>query len=598
MYNIPQSIRATVGRRLEQVSPESAQLLTQAAVIGRHFPLDLLLTITDLGEDVALDALDEAVAAQLVRPPRPDADQTYTFQHTLIAQTLYGELNVRRRARLHGRIGRAIEKIHAPDLDKWLEDLAYHFAQAYGDEDHEKAIVYNIHAGDRARKVYAHEEAIRYYRVALDLLEGEAHDSRQGRIWEGIGDISYLIGRYDSALKAYRRAIEFADDASSRAALDRKMGLVYDRRGDYAQALRHLEEAQTILREVDDGSASQESALIWASQADIYFRLGQLARAREACLTGLARLQESTHYPQLAFLHRTLGSIAAQEGKTQQALRHHSQSLEMARRANDVEGTVAALVNLGLTSRLAGDWDKAIIWAQESLSLAEKVGNYRGMSFADFVLGATFWRQGQLDKALRHVTQGLEIATKIQERNQIARLHAYLAAIYADADVQDLPSARQHLEQADTIARELGSSSLMSLICVVRAGLYILQEDWDQALVVLGEATEMDDAAPWLKSDFYQESALAHLGRGDVETALAHAHQALEIATIHGHPYEIAAAEQTLARALAQNNQPEAAATYFAFAIARLEALGSHRELARAKERYRLVKHEAVKRET
>lgn len=587
--HIPQSIRATIGRRLERVSQESARLLAQAAVIGRRFPLDLLLTITDLAEDTTLDALDEAVAAQLVRPPRPGAGQSYAFQHTLIAQTLYEELNVRRRARLHERIGRAIEKIHAEDLDGWLEELAYHFAQAFGDENEEKAIIYNIRAGDRACQVYAHEEAIRYYRVALDLLEGKTRDPRRGGIWEAIGDISYLISRYDSALKAYRRALEFADNASTRAALDRKMGLVHDRRGNYRQALHHLEQAQSALHETDDDNAGQERALIWASQADIYYRLGQLSRAREACLAGLARLEGSTHYPQLAFLHRTLGSIAVREGKTPEALRHHGQSLEMARQANDVEGIVAALVNLGHTSRLAGDWDKAIAWAQEALSLAEKVGNYRGISFADFVLGTTFWRQGRLDEALRHVTQGLEIAKKIQERNQMAQLHVYLAAIYADADVHNLPSAREHLEQAEAIAQELGSSALLALIRLIQAEFYIRQENWDQALLVLDEATDVDAAAPWLKSDFYRRSALAHLGKGEVEIALSQARQALEIATAHRHPYAIAVAEQTLARALAQSDQPEAAAKRLASAIARLEALGSHRELARAKERYRTL---------
>lgn len=591
MY-IPQSIRATIGRRLERVSQESARLLAQAAVIGRRFPLDLLLAITDLTEKVTLDALDEAVAAQLVRPPRPGAGQTYDFQHTLIAQTLYEELNVRRRARLHGQVGRAIERIHAQDLDAWLADLAYHFAQAYGDEDHEKAVAYNIHAGDRARQVYAHEEAIRYYRVALDLLEGETRDPRRGRIWETIGDISYLIGRYDAAQKSYRRALEFTAQASTHATLERKTGLVCDRRGDYTQALRHLEQAQSTLRQADEGNAGQEHALIWASQADIYYRLGQLARARKACLAGLAQLQDSTHYPQLAFLHRTLGSIATRQGKTQEALRHHGQSLEMARQANDVEGIVAALTNLGHTSRLAGDWDKAITWAQEALSLAEKVGNYRGKSFADFVLGTTFWRQGRLDQALHHLTRGLETAKKIQERNQTAQLHVYLAAIHADADVQDWPSAEEHLEQAEAIARELGSSALLALIRVIQAELYIGQENWDQAVAILGQATEIDDAAPWLKSDFYRRSALAHLGKGEVEIALSHARQSLEIAIAHGHPYEIAAAEQTLARALAHSGQPEAAAKRFSSAIARLETLGSRRELARARERYRLVKSE------
>ena len=594
--SIPQNIRATIGRRLDRVSPESASLLTQAAVIGRQFPLSLLLAVTDLAEDVALDAMDEAVAAQLVQSPGPGAGQIYAFQHTLIAQTLYEELNVRRRARLHGRIGRAIEKIHREDLDSWLEDLAYHFSQAYGEEDQEKAVAYNIQAGDHARQVYAHEEAVRYYSVALDLLEDKTRDVRQGRIWEAIGDISYLISRYDSALKAYCRAIDFAGDASSRAVLNRKIGIVHDRRGDYVQALHHLEQAQSALQEAGNGDASQEHALIWASQADIYYRLGQLSCAREACLAGLKKLQGSTCYSQLAFLYRTLGSIAVREGKTLEALSYHDQSLEMARQANDMEGTVAALVNLGLTSRFAGDWDRAITWAQEGLSLAEKVGNYRGMSFADFVLGTTFWRQGLLDEALRHVARALEIAQKIQERNLTAQMHVYLAAIYADKDIKNSASASEHLEQAEAIAQGLGSSALLALIRVVQAELFIQEKNWDRALATLGRTTEMDDAAPWLKSDFYRRLALAHLGKGEVEIALGHARQALEIATVQGLPYEIAVAEQTLACALDQGGQMEAAARHFASAVARLEALGSRRELARTQERYRLVRHRLEKR--
>jgi DNA-binding SARP family transcriptional activator/DNA polymerase III delta prime subunit len=591
---IPQSIRATIGRRLERVSPESARLLTQAAVVGRQFPLDVLLAITDLAEDVALDALDEAVAAQLVQPPS-NGGQIYAFQHTLIAQTLYDELNARRQARLHGQVGQAIERLYANDLDDWLEELANHFAQAYGDETTEKAIAYNIRAGDRARQVYAHEEAIRYYRVALDLLEGEPNDPRQCHLWATIGDISYLIGRYDSASAAYHQATELADSAVVRATLNRKMGLTYDRQGDYAKALHHLEQAQLALHEADDADAGQEQALIWASQADIYYRLGQLARARETCLIGLAQLEGSTRFAQLAFLHRTLGSIAVREGKTQEALDHHRHSLEMARQANDVEGTVAALVNLGHTSRLAGDWDTAIAQAQEALSLAEEVGNYRGMSFAHFVLGTALWRQDRLAEAHRHIIQGLEIAERIQERNQVAQLYVYLAAIEADADAQDLPAAKQRLEHAERIAKELGSSALLALIRVVQAELYIREQDWQQALTTLHQATEMDDAAPWLKSDFHRRMAQAYLGTDEVEIALLHARQALEIASVHGQPYEIAVAEQTLARALAQSDQSDAAAAHFASAIARLEALGSRRALAEAKEHLRHAELESAK---
>jgi predicted ATPase/DNA-binding SARP family transcriptional activator len=583
---IPQSIRATISRRLERVSPACARLLSQATVIGRRFSLDLLLAVTDLDEEAALDALDEAVAVQLIQLPAPGKDETYAFQHTLIAQTLYEELNVRRRARLHGQVGKAIERIYAEELDGWVEELAHHFAQAYGAEDEEKAIAYSIRAGDRARAVYAHEEALRYYRVALDLLEGKALDPRQGGIWQAIGDISYLISRYDSALKAYQRALEFATDASARASLQRKMGLVHDRRGDYMQALHHLEKAHLALYQASTEDVAQESALVWGNQADIYYRLGKLQRAREACLAGLRRLQDSTHYAQLAFLHRTLGSISVREGKTKDGLRHHEQSLNLARRANDMEGIVAALCNLGIVARLGGEWDRAVLWGQEALSLANKVGDYRGMSFAYRVLGTTFWRQGHLDDAVTHVARGLGIAETIHDRDHAAQLHAYLAAIYADMEAGHQPRAWDHLAQAEAIAQDLDSSALWVMINVIEAELHLREENWDQALATLNRAPDIEDAAPWLKSDYYRRSALACLGQGHTETALGHARQALEIATAHRQPYEMAAAEQALARALAQAGQTEAAKTHFASAITSLKSLGSPHELRRAKEYY------------
>ena len=124
------------------------------------------------------------------------------------------------------------------------------------------------------------------------------------------------------------------------------------------------------------------------------------------------------------------------------------------------------------------------------------------------------------------------------------------------------------------------------MINVIGAELYLREEDWDQALTRLNRAPDIENAAPWLKSDYYRRSALACLGQGHAEIALCHARQALEIATAHRQPYEMAAAEQALARALAQSGQMEVAKTHFASAIASLKSLGSPHELRRAKECY------------
>src|SRR5262249_56332767 len=72
-------------------------------------------------ESVALDAVDEALGAQLLRAT--GAVDSYDFTHALIRHTLYAELNPSRQVRLHRRIAEAMAE-HTPDR---AADIAYHY---------------------------------------------------------------------------------------------------------------------------------------------------------------------------------------------------------------------------------------------------------------------------------------------------------------------------------------------------------------------------------------------------------------------------------------------------------------------------------------
>ena len=91
--------------------------------------------------------------------------------HALIRETLYGELTTTRRVRLHRRVGEAIERLAHGRPDPPLADLAYHFVQAASADTADKAIDYATRAGDRAADALAHEEAARFYDMALQSLE-------------------------------------------------------------------------------------------------------------------------------------------------------------------------------------------------------------------------------------------------------------------------------------------------------------------------------------------------------------------------------------------------------------------------------------------
>jgi class 3 adenylate cyclase len=177
---IPEGVREVIGRRLGRLSAATSRVLGLAAVIGRQFDVALLATIAETSEDAVLDALEEATAAALVTDVRGSPD-TFTFRHALIRTTLYEELSAPRRARLHQRVGEALEGLVRATPGARIEELAYHWLAATRTADIGKAIAYARQAGERALAGLAFEEAAAHFARALAVLEPHGPDGERLR---------------------------------------------------------------------------------------------------------------------------------------------------------------------------------------------------------------------------------------------------------------------------------------------------------------------------------------------------------------------------------------------------------------------------------
>jgi oligopeptide transport system substrate-binding protein len=104
----------------------------------------------------------------LIEEVSAEGGGTFAFAHALIPSTLVEGLRALQRRRLHRRAAAAIAARRPDDF----ETLAYHYDQA---GQAEKAVEYLLKAGDRARGLYAHQEAIINYQQALEYLR-EAND--------------------------------------------------------------------------------------------------------------------------------------------------------------------------------------------------------------------------------------------------------------------------------------------------------------------------------------------------------------------------------------------------------------------------------------
>ncbi len=171
---VPQRVRETIGRHLEQLSEGSGELAAVAAVIGREFDFGLLQRAAGFEESEAAALVEELVRCRVLH----NVGERFDFTHDRIREVAYGSLLPERRRALHVRIAQAMEALYADRLADHVERLAHHTACA---ELREKAVGYLRQAGTKAFARSADGEALAYFTRALALLETLAPGTERDR---------------------------------------------------------------------------------------------------------------------------------------------------------------------------------------------------------------------------------------------------------------------------------------------------------------------------------------------------------------------------------------------------------------------------------
>jgi tetratricopeptide (TPR) repeat protein/predicted Ser/Thr protein kinase len=193
---IPQSVRVAIQSRVRVLPADSQETLRLAAVLGREFDFDTLAEASERDEETLIDALESAERAQLIEEVSGERGVTFAFVHALIPATLVESTRTLQRRRLHRRAATVIEARRPDDF----EALAYHYNQA---GEAEKAVGYLLQAGDRARGMYAHQEAIDHYQQALEFLKEAGDLEHTARTLMKLGLTYHNAFEFGKARQAY-----------------------------------------------------------------------------------------------------------------------------------------------------------------------------------------------------------------------------------------------------------------------------------------------------------------------------------------------------------------------------------------------------------
>ncbi|HEY8657275.1 MAG TPA: BTAD domain-containing putative transcriptional regulator [Candidatus Limnocylindria bacterium] len=219
-----------------------------------------------------------------------------------------------------------------------------------------------------------------------------------------LAELHTLHGDYLRAIGSYETAIAKAP-AKLRGGLEHKLAQVHHRRGDWTNAERHYAAA----RKAATGVGAQARILAdWSLAAH---RSGDGQRAKRLAAEALGLAERSHDTRALAQAHNILGILA-----TGRAARTHLEtSVALAQDLGDREAQVAALNNLALALKEAGELERASALTEQALAACAAIGDRHRTAALHNNLADILRAQGREDQAMRHLKRAVRLFSEIGE---------------------------------------------------------------------------------------------------------------------------------------------------------------------------------------
>jgi class 3 adenylate cyclase len=220
---VPDGVQAIVSRRFATLPTATQDVLRAASVVGREFDVELAARLADVAVDVVLDAVDAAIAGDLVRPMVGALDRV-EFTHALMRDAVYEDLAPGRRLRLHRALAERLVTTDAPPAD-----IAHHWLAAGPAGDPSQAARWCYLASRVAlTQQAAYEDALRFAERGLEVVPASDVGTR-GELLAQQGETLLMLDRNpeaDARIQATLAAVEAIDPTAELGVLARAFSYV------------------------------------------------------------------------------------------------------------------------------------------------------------------------------------------------------------------------------------------------------------------------------------------------------------------------------------------------------------------------------------
>ncbi len=415
---VPPTLTAVLQARMDTLSTQERVLLQQASVVGKVFWDKALGHLADTGqpevsgqaeeEDERWYIENEGVLSRLVKQEFIEEREgstfagatEYHFHHAILHDVVYESVLLRRRHRYHLRMAEWLIRTGGDRANESAGLIGEHFARSERAGD---AGLWYGRAADQAREAYLPEVAIDYYRRAIkqyEMDDGAEWGVHCQSLYRGLGNTYFHRADYDHALDAIRTMDNLAQeshDDQARAEALAIMSRIYERKGEFKQAIDYAEQAVDIARRI--GSIKWLIRAL-AFKANGLCFISSYEEAEALCQEALSLIENGDMLLETAIVKNALGIIHHRWQRYTQSMQLYQEALDIFRRINDKRMELMLLNNLGMISLHLGQYQESYSIYHSALQAAVEIDGGDTLLFILTNLGSTCTRMGYFDEAV------------------------------------------------------------------------------------------------------------------------------------------------------------------------------------------------------
>ena len=264
----------------------------------------------------------------------------------------------------------------------------------------EDANKYN-EAIEEYKKCLSHPRATNDNKVAANIL--------MGNCYYNISQLTEAENNYRQALIISKKVKDKNERLKGKASGLGNIGLIYRDKGELDKALKYLEDALKINREIGykQGEANQ-----LANIGLIYPAKGELDEAMKYLEDALKIHREIGSRQGEANQLGNIGLIYRDKGELDKALKLIEDALKINREIGSRQGEANQLANIGLIYTYKGELDEALKYHKDALKMDREIGYKQSEAIELGNIGLIYRDKEELDKALKYLEDALKILDK------------------------------------------------------------------------------------------------------------------------------------------------------------------------------------------